>query len=182
MPKVWDQKKNNRGEAKCGRCGQLIQPGERYKMWSFRFGPTHYRCYRMACAPRASELTQSKASGMHELLERKSDATAAVHINDNFEDFLTDMEAIKDDAESVRDDIQEGYDNMGDNLQQTEQGEVAQRRIEALDNFIDEMDSAIDEVRGKIEEFEPAGDAEESKEALVIEIADQFDGIDMEVE
>src|SRR5215831_1315257 len=147
MPRVNTKKKSKAGkQVICGRCRIAIQPGQQYRSWSFRFGGTHFRCMAPRCNPRASELTQSQASGMYELTERIEDACQALRECKAYspEDFKSEMESVREDAESLKDEIQEGFENMLEGLQQSEAGERAERRVASLESFIDELDSTID--------------------------------------
>src|SRR3954464_10047336 len=74
VPRVYTQKKSSRGaERRCGRygCGKVIEPGESYFQFSFRYGGTHYRCAEHR--PRQSELTQSKMSAVYAAIEDAGD-------------------------------------------------------------------------------------------------------------
>ena len=76
MPRVTTRTKNRGGRDRhCGRCGEVIKPGEKYYTWAFRYGGSRFNCYRHH--PRQSELTQSKMSGVYAAIESAQDAIAA---------------------------------------------------------------------------------------------------------
>lgn len=182
MPQIYVQKKSSAGkEIQCGRCGTKIAAGMKYRSWSFRYGGKHVRCMEPHCSPRASELTQSKASGMHELNERMEEILNPKNHEwtvESLGSLIDDIDSVKDDADSLRDEIQDGFDNMGEGLQQSDAGQSAESRIEALDTYIQELDSAIYEQRSEIENIEPEADVKDIAERVI----DAFAGIELEVE
>jgi DNA-directed RNA polymerase subunit RPC12/RpoP len=159
MPRVETKTKNRAGsEYHCGRCGKKIEPGQKYRVWEFRYGGKHIRCDGPNCAPRESELTQGRMSEIYAITEGVAAACQAFRESKDIDNFLGEMESKRDDADNLRDEIDSAYEEMGPGLQQSENGQNAEARRDALDTFRDELDSAIDEARSKWEEAEESGD------------------------
>jgi superfamily I DNA/RNA helicase len=206
MPRINTKTKSRAGkQVNCGRCRIVIQPGQKYRSWSFRYGGTHFRCMQPKCNPRASELTQSQAGQMYQLTERIEDACQAIRTPGEYtiEDFKSEMESIREDAESLKDEIQEGFDNMLEGLQQAEAGQRAEARVEALDSFMDELDSTIDNAEWEVDEeeecktcglsehdpnekydhdFKPVKETDPDSEERVEGIVSEFESISLDVE
>lgn len=150
MPRVIVQKKNRSGkERACGKCQTVIQPGEQYKKWSFRYGGTRYRCMKPECAPRPSDLTQSKMSEVYAALENAQDALPATA----YEDLEELLREAGETASEIAEEYREAAEPFGG------EGENAERADE-LEGYADELQS--------FQPDEPEGDeptAEETEEA-----------------
>jgi len=130
MPRVTEQKKSRAGaERKCGRCGKVIEPGEQYLSWSFRYGGTHFRC--LDHRPRPSELTQSKMAEVYAAIETAEDQLDGCG---DVEDIKNLIEEVAEAARSVADEYREAAEPFGG------AGENADRADE-LEGYADELES-----------------------------------------
>jgi len=163
MARIVIKTKSTRGEYKCGHCGIQIQPGSQYKSWQFRNSAKQFRCMAPGCSPRASELTQGQIGRVYELNERISDCCDDFRSDQEFDDFKSNLESIKEDAESLKDEFDENYNNMPESFQNGQNGELVQGRVDALESFIDELDSAIDNADW------PDGAEDEDAECVVVD-------------
>jgi hypothetical protein len=168
MPKVYMPKKSKAGkEIKCGRCGAVVQPGDTYYAWGFRYGGKHYRC--KLHHPRPSELTQSKISGVLSELENLQDAAAAVDPTDDFaaakQSVLEAAEALQATIEEVMGEYEQAAEHFGN------QGEN-QERYELMENAYDTMADICSTIE-QVEVEEPEEDAEEEDIASLVEQAFQ---------
>ena len=134
MPRVITKTKNRAGKARaCGRCGAPIEPGERYRQWSFRYGGTHYRCHRPTCNPRPSELTQSLLS---EVYAAREEAEAELPRCETYADMRALLEQVAEAAREVAQQYEEAAEAFGG------EGENAERAYE-LEEYADGLE-AID--------------------------------------
>lgn len=162
MPRVNTATKNKAGkEIKCGRCGEKIEPGQKYFHYSFRYGGKHVRCSKHY--PRPSELTQSKMSGAYAAIEQADDALGEERKNGNAEDIESILETCAEEIEGVRDEYQESLDNMPENFQQGQTGEEIQEKIETLEGFADSLRDVVIEL--------PDEDAEDDEKEKAVEDA-----------
>lgn len=163
MPRVITATKNHAGKARnCGRCGEPIIPGEKYRKWSFRYGGTHFRCGRTSCNPRPSELTQSKLSTVYAAQEDAHDTIGAAT---TVEDITGAVEAVAEAAREVADEYQEADEAFGG----TGATEHAERASE-MEGFAEELESWMPSTEGYDEDDPPdhVVDAvrEEAQEAI----------------
>jgi len=132
MPRVQTKTKIKLGaDRKCGRCGEAIEPGQQYRQWSFRYGGTHYRCMRTQCAPRQSDLTQSKMQAVYLAIEDAEDSVGDV---EDHEALSSLVEGVADVVREVADEYTEAAEPFGG------QGEN-QERAEELEGWADELES-----------------------------------------
>jgi hypothetical protein len=131
MPRVITQRKNRAGkERSCGKCGDVIQPGEEYKKWSFRYGGTRYRCMKPGCSPRPSDLTQSKMAEVYAAIEGAEDELPGTDF-DGIEDLVHGVaETVSEIAEEYRE-AAEPFGGEGENAE----------RADELEGFADELQS-----------------------------------------
>lgn len=162
MARCFESKKSKAGkEIKCGRCGEKIQPGEKYFYFSVGFrGNKQIRCTKHH--PRQSELTGSKMSGAYAANESIEDT-----LNDpkvTIEDIASTLETAASDIESVRDEYQDSYDSLPENFQNGEQGETMQTNIDGLTEYADALNEKASEVRElESSSEEPAEDDSEAE-------------------
>ena len=111
---------------------KLVEKGQEYYTWSFRFGGTHISL----TPPKQSQLTQSPfLSQLYDIQDRLGDISG-----DSPEDLQAERDSIKEDLESLRDETQGSLDNMPEGLQQGDTGQLLEERVNALDSAIDELD------------------------------------------
>jgi hypothetical protein len=150
MPRVMTKTKNRAGaDRACGKCGEPIRPGEKYRTWSFRYGGTYFRCNRAACAPRASELTQSIIGEVYSAQEAFEDSVTA---ESTVAEIKEAVEAVRDAAQEVADQYREAAEPFGG------AGENGERA--------DELEGWIGDLDGFYPDEEPDGVSEEAREAI----------------
>lgn len=167
MAKCYEQK--SRKEYKCGKCGRIINKGDKYFKIVEAFSHTRIRCEN--CKPERSELTSSDyLSWLWDL-------------QDHFEErYDLRSEEAKDEVmyelESQQCDLQERLDNIPEQLQYADAGTLLQERIEALGEAImnienlDFPDMEDDEYKLGDEEKEDLSEEEiEQKEKELFEEA-----------
>lgn len=144
MPKVKLVTKSKAGKPySCDKCRKAIEPGQQYYSWSFRFGGTQ-RQHQDCGVPRASQLTQSKMSGVYSAIETAEDGLAGASSTEDFTSLLSDCAS---EVDSVKEEYQDALDNMPESLQSSSVGEEIQEKIEALETFSDELSNTDFEER-----------------------------------
>jgi hypothetical protein len=169
MARCFEAKKSKAGKKiKCGRCSELIKPGEQYFYFSVGFrGPKSYRCFRHR--PKQSELCGSKMSGAYAAIEGLE---AAISEAQDLSTISSALESAADDIEQVRDEYQESYDNLPENFQNNEQGETIQSNIDGLEDFANELLNAQSEVDSMESDLtDPDDDTAEQENQSVIDVA-----------
>jgi hypothetical protein len=132
MPKVYKQKKSSRGAVRtCGRCGREIKPGEQYYQWSFRFGGTRYNCADHY--PRASELTQSKMSGVYAAIEGAEDALPGASTVDEVNAIVQTT------AEEIRA-VSEEYNEAAEAMGAAGESSESRERADTLESAADQLE------------------------------------------
>lgn len=111
---------------------KLVEKGQTYYTWSFRFGPTHISL----TPPKPSQLTQSAfKSTVLDIEERigsiEGDDPGGLDAERN--DIIGELE-------SLRDETQGSLENMPEGLQQGDTGQMLQERIDALEGAISELE------------------------------------------
>ncbi len=150
MPRVLTKTKNRAGaERACGTCRHVIQPGEKYLSWSFRYGGTHYRCTQHP--PRPSELTQSLMGGVYAAVESAQDELPTA----------PEAEAIRALVESVAESVAEvieqyreaaePFGGQGENAERADELEGWQSDLEGFDPDEPDEDTPDDEREDMIE-------------------------------
>lgn len=149
-----------------------VKAGEPYYWWKFRHGGKRYSKTR----PRPSQLTQSPYYGaVRSLVERIEDETP-----NDWDDFESLRDEIKDEIEALGQECQDNLDNMPDSLQYSPTGELLQERIDACDNAvmeiesIDEFEFDEDEVRDDLEDDDGNVDEEELQSELERRYTNEF--------
>lgn len=133
----------------CGRCGQEIVPGEPYRSWSFRYGGTHYRCFRSACDPRPSELTQSKMSTILAAIEGVDLSDLNTH--DEIEGALEEVATVIEEVAAEYEEAAQPFGGQGEN----------QERSEQLSSWADEVRDALSSIT---EDCPKCGEHQDSEE------------------
>lgn len=177
MPRVHQKKKNRGGkhEYRCVRCGGMIEPGDHYYEWSFRYGGTHRQHLRHG-APRASQLTQSKMGGAYAAQEALEDALSEWRPAVAEDDSLPTAEDIKDALNSAAEEIRQVGEEYGESADNMESAfpygsptiDECREKQEALNAVADALEQAALSLRdepndaGEIEAWadEVRGDAE----------------------
>jgi hypothetical protein len=110
---------------------KLVEKGQTYYTWSFRFGGTHISL----TPPKASQLTQSAFKSTLCDIEERIGAIDG----DDPGALQSERDEIVSDLESLRDETQGSLDNMPEGLQQGDTGQL-QERIDALEGAISEFE------------------------------------------
>lgn len=127
MPQVYTQKKSSRGSKRvCGRagCGHVIQPGERFYWWKFRYGGKQVRC--MEHSPQQYELTQSKMSTVYQAM-------------DEARNNLGTLEETKAAIESLASTVEEVVQEYRDAAEPFGGGGPNGEKAEELEGWLDEL-------------------------------------------
>lgn len=126
MPRVHFVKKARKDNS-------AVKAGEPYYWWKFRYGGKR----RSKTRPRPSQLTQSAYySSVRSLVERVEDYTF-----EDYDDFETFRDEMKDEIQELGSQAQESLDNMPDSLQYSPTGELLQERVDACDTADNDLDS-----------------------------------------
>jgi hypothetical protein len=149
MPKVEVRTKSVRGDYKCGKCGDAINPGTVYYTWSFRYGGTHRRHFECG-RPRPSELTQSRMSDVYAAQEAFQDLGTEASYEDQaaaVQDLIDTVTEVAGEYEAAA----EPFGNSGENQERYEmlEGwvtdlEDAHGKLEAAAEAISEVEGAVD--------------------------------------
>lgn len=149
MPRVETKRKIRLGaERHCGRCGKKIENGENYRQWSFRYGGTHFRCYRPECTPRRSELTQSKMGEVYAAIE---DAESTISGAESIDDITTAIEEVAERARDVAAEYEEAAEHFGGEGENRERADEVEAFADELDNFYPDEEAEISDVREEAE-------------------------------
>jgi hypothetical protein len=154
MPRVTTHTKANAGKKvyRCQRCGQPVEPGQKYYYWSRRVAPNNYQ--HVDCGyPRPTQLSGRKTAAV---LEAAQDAENAVGSFDpevptvdpdttDLELDVSDLESALEDAaqsaEDVADEYEEGVSNMPDALQYSPTAEAMNDVAERLRDWAEQLRS-----------------------------------------
>lgn len=132
MPRVHTKKKIKAGaERRCGECGVVIQPGEQYMTWEFRYGGAHYRC--MQHPPKRSDLTQSKLGQVYASIEN---AEAQLASAESVEDIVTIIEEVASEVQDVASEYRDADEAFG-GQGATESAE----RADELEGWVSDLES-----------------------------------------
>lgn len=174
MPRVFSKTANRGAKSKrtCDRCGKPIKAGQRFYTWKFRYGARYYR-HTEHGAPRGSELTHSKASGLYAAQESVEDTLAAWSGEDASEIAEALREAANS-AEEVKDEYEESINNMPEQLQESSPAaEEMRERMDAIEQWKDDLDSAASDIEGmEPEEVDRADIEREVAEEMIREAED----------
>jgi hypothetical protein len=155
VPRVIEKTKNRAGkERACGKCQEVIQPGDRYRQWSFRYGGTHYRCMKPGCRPRPSDLTQSKMATVYSAQEEAQDFFPKAETAEEIEEKVREVgEAAQEIAEEYRE-AAEPFGGEGENAERAEEledwaGELSYWSPDDEEAPIEEIREAAEEAIGE---------------------------------
>ena len=155
MPRVTRVAKARKDQGRCSGCGCDIKKWDSYLWWQFAFGTKNKRCAKPACAPKASDLTQSEYYGnmaSHEetLSDIRSRLTADQ--DDDLESLSGEVNDLADEIESYGQEQEDKRSNMPEGLQDSETGELLQARADAcqeLSSQLQDLASAISDISGE---------------------------------
>lgn len=97
-----------------------------------------------------------------------SDHIATLETEGSREEYVKELETLKETLESIRDDEQEKFDNMPEGLQVSERGQTLENNVSELDSVITDIETAISSVRDEY----PAKPDESNVDEWAIAIAD----------
>lgn len=100
-----------------------------------------------------------------------SDHIATLETEGSREEYVKELETLKETLESIRDDEQEKFDNMPEGLQASERGSTLESNVSELDDAITNLNDAIDAVKNDY----PAKPDESNVEEWAANIADQIE-------
>ena len=150
MPRVHCVTKNKHGKmVTCNTCQQVIEPGQKYYWWAFRYGGKRTRCINHA--PRTSDFTQSKMSGAYAAIEGAQDELGECT---SPHDMPPILEACADSIDEVASEYQDSLDNMPENFQQGSTGEEIQEKIDGLNEFAEACRQAASAIEGELEAYD----------------------------
>lgn len=124
-----------------------VQKGESYYYWSFYRGPKVYS----KNAPRPSQLTQSKMSGVYAIQEEIEDY--GFGDASTVEDFESCRECTAEflrekagELEEYRDEYQESCDNIRESFTESPTADECEEKAEQIQEYIDTIESMADEI------------------------------------
>jgi len=149
-------------ERRCRRCGQPMEPGQRYYFWSRRVSPENYQ--HVDCGyPRPTQLSGRKTAAVEEaVMDAQTEmgnwtpgdfdeqyaqlfpngvVPSAETMELDTSDLLAALETVADVAADVGQEYQDGVDNMPDQLQYAPVGEAMSAVAEELEQWADELRS-----------------------------------------
>lgn len=151
MPRVVTRTKSARGaERRCGRigCGKVIQEGERYHTFGFRYGGTHYRCEPHY--PRQSELTQSKMADVYAAIEDAEDALGKAA---TVEDVTGMVGAVAEQVDTTAEEYREAAEPFGGQGDNAERADELEGWSSDLQAFYPDDDSDVEAARDEAREM-----------------------------
>lgn len=176
MPRVTFVKKAQKAQGQCGKCGVKIRIGDSCRWWKFRYGGRRVRCAKTACAPKASDLTQSEFySTLYSIQDSLEEAVANQSPDD--------MRAAADELRGLGEECSDKRSNMPDSLQYSETGELLETRSDECSSRADEIESAADDLDNLTTDWEDyaseegiereEGESDEDFKSRVTETMDQ---------
>lgn len=165
MPRVEVKRKNKAGrERSCGKCGERIETGSLYKSWSFRYGGTHFRCVKVECQPRQSDLTQSIMAEVYLAVENAEDSLPTAESVGVVKELV---ESVADAAMTVSEQYREAAESFGGGGENGERADELEGWSDELASFDPEEESGHleDELAEQVAEAVQA--AREEAEQLV---------------
>jgi uncharacterized protein YukE len=143
----------------CGKCGTELPKGSAYRWWQFfRSKFKHVRCMDPKCSPRASDLCQSKFSGVYMGQENAQDALDAwekevreVDLNSecetpSYEDLKNDLENAAGEIREIGEEYRESASNIEDNFPGSEQAQNMEECADGLEEYADGLENALDSI------------------------------------
>jgi type VII secretion effector (TIGR04197 family) len=192
MPRVYRQKKSNRGrDYYCGRagCREKILPGETYYSFTKYDSATEYRCFRHY--PRQSELTGSdKLSRLYAESEAIEDAVSDFREGKlSAADLLSQLESSAGEVRDVGEEYQDSLSNMEEISSDGPVQEGIQEKMEQCEEYAQSLEDKASELQSQAEEYdnmdddvEPEGTDDEVEVEYETPKADLRDGIADEVD
>lgn len=153
MPRVTTHKKS-RGRLvyRCQRCGQEIEPGQRYYYWSRRVSPNNYQ--HVDCGfPRPTQLSSRKTAAVVEAAQDASNSISeweptlpevdedTTELELDVSDLESYLEDVATSAEDVADEYEDSVSNMPDSLQYSPTAEAMNDVAERLRDWAEQLRS-----------------------------------------
>jgi hypothetical protein len=149
MPKVIERTKSRQGaERWCEQCARVIEPGQPYLQWSFRYGGTHYRCTDHP--PRPSDLTQSKLAEVYAAIESAEDGLPAAEDAEAVGDLVAE---VKDAVYQVAEEYREAAEPFGGEGENAERADELEGWAQELESFYPDTDAPLEDVRSEASEM-----------------------------
>lgn len=147
MPRVIEKTKNRAGaERNCGVCGVVIQPGERYLQWSFRYGGTRYRC--MNHPPRRSDLTQSKMADVYQAIE-EAELSLPKAEADDLQGLAEEVAGV---AQQIAEEYREAAEMFGGEGENAERAEELEGWADEVVSYYPDDDDTLEDRREALQE------------------------------
>jgi len=149
-------------ERRCRRCGQPMEPGQKYYYWSRRVAPDNYQ--HVACGfPRPTQLSGRKTAVVEEAVQDAREEVgnwtpgdfdeqyaqlfpegvvpSAETMELDTSDLLAVLETVADSASDVASEYEDGVNNMPDSLQYSPTGEAMSTVAEELESWAEDLRS-----------------------------------------
>lgn len=162
----------------CGRCGKVIEPGEKYFRFAHFRQPKQYRC--LEHRPRPSELeSNDKLSSLYSIQESLTDdLNSFVQGNIDVESLTSSLENAADEARTVGEQYGESADNMESGWPNGHYMiDELREKADACEDWATELESAkqeIDDEEAPDETIVP-DDENKQKEEYTDRVASHFE-------
>jgi hypothetical protein len=151
MPRVHHVKKARKDNP-------VAKKGEPYYWWKFRYGTKHYS----KTPPRASQLTQSKWSGVCGAEEDLADTVKNCNRLEDKDGLVNALDDTISEVQGVADEYQESADNIESAFDYSPTAELCQERADQCEQIISDLEAA----KGEIEDAESEDDFQAAVEAV----------------
>jgi hypothetical protein len=148
MPRVNHVKKSQKDQGRCSKCGKELPKGSPYIWIKFRHGGKYKRCTDSQCAFRASDLTQSKMSGVYAAQECAQDDIATWDMAE------ADIDSLKEIAETCAESVREVAEEYRESASNKQEYFPDADDAAEWDEKADELESWADEIEGALGEYE----------------------------
>src|SRR3990172_2301991 len=172
MPRVHQRTAHkSKKPRKCDKCGEPIIPGQRFCTWQFRYSGAKYR-HGEHGAPRPSDLTQSKLSGLYAARESAEDTlkewTELSDLADALRECASEAEAVKEEYESAIEAMPEQFQES------SPAAEDMREKIEAIESWMEELENAESDIEGmEAEEVDTKEIEQEVAQEMIQEAEDR---------
>lgn len=174
MPRIVVVVKSSRGkDVKCGRCGIAIEIGITYRHFQKYKAPKQYRCMKMECNPKQSELTGSDKLSRLYVCQENIEYDVSIlqkeeNVNEDALNILADaVDAQVEEIIEVGEEYHESADNMSEYFPGSSKVDEIEEKADACEEWAGALEQAASEVRDTEKE---EGEEDEAFLARITEI------------
>ena len=153
--------KARKDQGRCRVCDALVQKGDAYYHWSFRFGGRHV--VHEGCRGKLRRSATIASDKLGRLYDAQDDAENDIDNAITGQDVAQALETCREQAEEVRDEYQESVDNLPEQFQDTH---PAAESRDSVESWVDELDRAARDIESEAQESEDNTESDAYQDAL----------------